>query len=136
MNTEKLAYVGIRTSLETRQLIESDAASMKLSVSEYIRYKLVTERTKSLDKNLHAEKTSVKSSSLSDEAKEGLEFFGKHYKMIIRLLISLKMEHNMYSDKLLSPEEIDYTMDCAEDFYKTYGIQKPPEDEANEPDNA
>lgn len=130
MSTEKLAYVGIRTSLETRQLIESDAASMNLGLSEYIRYKLVTERTQSLDKNLHAEKTSVKGSSLSDEAKDGLEFFGKHYKMIVRLLISLKMDHDMYSDKMLSPEEMDHAVKLSEEIYEDYGIKNPPEPES------
>lgn len=39
---EKVARVGIRLSIEERDLLERKAAEMHLSLSSYIRYKLLT----------------------------------------------------------------------------------------------
>lgn len=96
MNTEKLTYVGMRTSLEIRKLIESDAASMSLSVSEYIRYKLVTERTKSLsvEKNLHSEKVSLKS----------LEFLEENYKDLSRMIMATQIAVDTIASRFLKKE--------------------------------
>lgn len=114
MNTEKLAYMGIRSSLEERKLVERDAATMQMSLSEYIRYKLLTERTQASCSNNNGEK---QKSSL-----KSLDFLEENYKDLARMIFSTQIAVDTLASCLLKKENYDTVQKLYDEAFDVYAV--------------
>ena len=114
MNTEKSIYMGIRSNLEEKKLVESDAASMGLSLSEYIRYKLITERTQRSDSSAHGEK--------QNSTLKSLDFLEENYKDLARMIFSTQIAVNTLASCLLTKDNYDIVNKLYDEAFDLYGV--------------
>ena len=129
MAEPKSTVICIRVDEELKELLEKRAENQGLNFSDYVKKTL---SLSAIQGGLEQKKSSVVRGDnvFSHDELEGVKFFGKHYKMLVRNLLGLKIDSEMFADKYLTQDELSYLDDCYEERFDSYGIKKPCESEA------
>ena len=106
--------MGMRSSLEEKQLVESDASSLNLTLSEYIRYKLITERTQASCSNNNGEKQKSPFKSL--------EFLEENYKDLSRMIFATQITVDALASRILEKENYAIVQNLYDKAFDIYGV--------------
>lgn len=125
----KLYTVSMRVNETQKNLLERRSEEACLTVGQYLQERVFPGDS---DHGVSQEEPNVlKNASLSNDVLEGLKFFGKHYKMLVRNLLALKIDSHVFADKYLTQDEVSYLDDRYDESFETYGIKKSCDSEAD-----